>query len=56
MVKHLYDRFVRLPENEEECREEAKGFIENYTFPCTGGWDGFHVYVSTQLKKTINAL
>ena len=27
-----------------------KGFIENYEFPCIGAWDGFHVYMSIELK------
>ena len=51
LVSRLYDRHVRLPETEEEWEKETRGFIENYEFPCIGAWDGFHVYVSTMMKK-----
>ena len=51
LVQRLYDRYVRLPETEEEWTAEIKGFTENYEFPCVGAWDGFHVYVSSQLKS-----
>lgn len=27
---------VKIPENEDEWKEELKGFIENYEFPCAG--------------------
>ena len=51
LVQRLYDRYIRLPETEEEWTAEIKGFTENYEFPCVGAWDGFHVYVSSQLKS-----
>ena len=51
LVQRLYDRYVRLPETEEEWTAEIKGFTENYEFPCVGAWDGFHVYVSSHLKS-----
>ena len=51
LAQRLYDRYVRLPETEEEWTAEIKGFTENYEFPCVGAWDGFHVYVSSQLKS-----
>ena len=35
-----------MPENEDEWKEELKGFIENCEFPCVEAWDGFHVYIS----------
>lgn len=51
LVQRLYDRYVRLPETDEEWITEIKGFIENYEFPCIGAWDGFHVYISSNLKS-----
>ena len=50
MVVALYDHYVALPKTIEEWKEELKGFIENYTFPFIGAWDGFHVDVATHLK------
>ena len=35
-----------MPENEDEWKEELKGFIENCEFPRVEAWDGFHVYIS----------
>ena len=51
LVAKLCDQFVVLPKTEEEWKTELKGFIENYAFPCIGGWDGFHVHVATRLKN-----
>ena len=52
MVVALYDRYdVALPKTIEEWKEELKGFIESYSFPCIGAWDGFHVHVATRLKN-----
>ena len=51
LVAKFFDRYVRLPETDEEWEAEMKGFIENYEFPCVGVWDGFHVPVSTKLKS-----
>ena len=51
LAQRLYDRYVRLPKTEEEWTAEIKGLTENYEFPCVGAWDGFHVYVSSQLKS-----
>ena len=50
MVVALYDRYVPLPETIEEWKKELKGFIESYTFPYIGAWDGCHVDVATRLK------
>ena len=25
-------------------------FLYNYDFPCVGAWDGFHVYINSQIK------
>ena len=51
LVQRFYDRYVRLPETEEEWTAEITGFTENYQFPCVEAWDGSHVYVSSQLKS-----
>lgn len=51
MVTTLYDEFVFMPQTEDEWKNEIKGFIENYAFPCIGAWDGFHVSVATRLKN-----
>ena len=41
---YLYDEFVKFPPvEEEEWNAQLIGFIENYGFPCTAAWDGFHV-------------
>ena len=40
-----------MPTSEEEWIPECKGFIENYSFPYTGAWDGFYVNVSAHLKN-----
>ena len=53
MVVALYNRYVALPKLIEEWKEESKGFIENYSFPCIGACDGFHVHVAILLKKII---
>ena len=50
LVSELYDRFVVL-QTEEEWKLEAKSFLENYSFPCVGAWDGFHVQVGSRLKN-----
>ena len=51
IVKNLYDQFVVLPSTEDEWKEELKNFLEDWEFPCVGAWDGFHVYISTNLKN-----
>lgn len=50
LVSTLYDRFVYLPRNRAEWKQGLESFLENWQFPCVGAWDGFHVYVSTNLK------
>ena len=47
----LYNRYVKLPQTDEEWKAELKGFLENYEFPCMGAWDGFHVCISSKLKS-----
>ena len=43
--------YVKLPETEEEWKEEAIGFIENDHFPCVAAWDGFHLFIGPNLKN-----
>ena len=51
IVTRLYDRSVCLPRNEEEWKKELCCFLENWEFPCVAAWDGFHVYISSNLKN-----
>ena len=51
LVARMYDTFTVLPKNQAEWETELKNFIENYEFPCVGAWNGFHVYVCSQLKS-----
>ena len=50
MVVSLYDRYVHLSTTDKEWQNEILGFLENYEFPFVGAWDGFHVYINSQLK------
>jgi hypothetical protein len=34
LVAKLYDQLVVLPQTEDEWKQELKGFVENYAFPC----------------------
>ena len=51
IVQALYDDYMVLPRNEEEWKNEINAFLENWEFPCVGAWDGFHVYISCNLKN-----
>ena len=51
LVAKLYDRFVYLLSANTKREAEVRGFLENYEFSSVGGWDGFHVYISSKLKK-----
>ena len=51
MVIALYVCYVALPKTIGECKEELKGFIVNYSLPCIGAWNGFHIHVATFLKS-----
>ena len=44
LIRNLFTEFVKMPNTEEERRQDATGFIENYGFFCIGAWDRFHVY------------
>ena len=50
IIARLYDRFVCLPRNEEEWAKELECFLKDWEFPCVAAWDGFHVYISSNLK------
>jgi len=50
-VQKLYDQFVILPKTEEERKAELTSFLEDWEFSCVGAWDGFHVYISSNLKN-----
>ena len=50
-VGTLYDKYVRLPEAKAEWGAEVKGFLENYEFPWVSAWNGFHVYVNSNLQS-----
>ena len=51
LVATLWNRYVKLPWIDKEWEAKLKGFLENYDFPCADAWDGFHVYVGSQLKS-----
>ena len=51
IVQALYDDYVVLPRNEEKWKNELNTFLENWEFPCVGAWDGFHVFISCNLKN-----
>ena len=51
MIVSTYDRYVRLPTTDKEWQNEIHASLENYEFPCVGAWDGFHVYINSQLKN-----
>ena len=44
IARRLNDRFVYTPKNRAEWKEELRGSLENWEFPCVGAWDGFHAY------------
>ena len=50
LVAASYDQYVTLPNTDEKSRSGVKGFIKNYEFLCIGAWDGFHVYMTSELK------
>ena len=51
MLRHIYDKYVVLPESDDAYKQKVIGFIENYEFPCTAVCDGFYKYFDTKLKK-----
>ena len=47
----MYDQCVRLPDTEAGWGAEVKEFLENYEFCCVSSWDGFDIYVNSNLKN-----
>lgn len=45
---------VVLPSNTDEWKAELIAFLEDWGFPCIGAFDGFHVYISSNLKNFFN--
>ena len=54
IVAYFYDKYVKLPETDEQWEVEVHGFIEIYGFPAVGAWDGFHIHVNSQLKANFS--
>ena len=43
---------MTLPIAEDGWKSELDAFLKYWGFPCViGAWDGFHVYISSNLKK-----
>ena len=54
IVQVFYDEYVTLPTTEGGWKAELDAFLKDWGFPCLGAWDGFHVYISSNLKKFFN--
>ena len=46
IIAYFFDEYVKLPETDKQWEVEVPQFIENYSFPAVGAWDGFHIYVN----------
>ena len=42
---------MTLPSTEEEWKNELKSFLKDWGFACVAAWDGFHVYICSNLKN-----
>ena len=42
---------MTLPTTDDGWKAELDAFLKDWGFPCVGAWDGFHVYISSDLKK-----
>ena len=51
IVLIFYDQYVTLPSTEEKWKNELKAFLKDWGFPCVAAWDGFHVYICSNLKN-----
>ena len=51
IVLVFFDEYVTLPSTEEEWKNELKAFLKDWGFPCVAAWDGFHVYICSNLKN-----
>ncbi|CAB4038440.1 Hypothetical predicted protein [Paramuricea clavata] len=47
----FFDEYGTLPSTEEEWKNELKAFLKDWGFPCVAAWDGFHVYICSNLKN-----
>ena len=54
IVAYFYDKYMKLPETDEQWEVGVRGFIENYGFPAVDAWDGFHIHVNSQLKANFS--
>ena len=46
IIAYFFDKYVKLPETDKQWEVEVPQFIENYSFPAVGAWDGFHIRVN----------
>ena len=42
---------MTLTTTEDGWKAELDAFLKDWGFPWLGAWDGFHVYISSNLKK-----
>ena len=54
IVQAFYDEYVALPTTEDGWKAELNALLEDWRFPFVGPWDGFHVYISSNLKNFLN--
>ena len=54
IVQAFYDEYVAFSTTEDGWKAELNAFLEDWGFPCVGAWDGFHVYISSNLKNFFN--
>ena len=50
----FYDEYVTLPTTEDRGKAGLDALLKEWRFPCLGAWDGFHVYISSNLNKFFN--
>jgi len=43
-----------LPTTEDGWKAKLNAFLEDWRFPYIGAWDGFQVYISSNLKNFFN--
>lgn len=53
-VGKLYDCFVYLPSTYAKWKADIHEFLKNYKFSCVGSWDGFHIYIASNLTKVFS--
>ena len=54
LVGNIYDRFVYLPSTCAKWKADIHEFLKNYKFSCVGSWDGFHIYIASNLTKVFS--